>query len=243
MEKVMEQIRSLFQSEEWDDSEKVEKSELLLEQALREDPQNTQLWMLRSIIVLETPIADYMKSMQYLNEILSYDPDNTLAWVLLAYVQNTYEELKPEVKDALLSQMNRETDAEKLSLLCLAVAWYYFDKDFDTCERYVKQSIAHCSTYSSNYWCLSRLYAYYEKNTDQIVEYTQKALKNLEIIYVTNAENTSVFALKPYLGEKFSGFVPIEELSPVPDLTLFMKSNIWGVHKNDIVLEGVCPTS
>jgi tetratricopeptide (TPR) repeat protein len=238
MDTVIAEIQKIFISDKLDDSEKIEKGDSILAGALKQDPTNTQLWILRALLALEVPVVDYIRSLEYIRNILGYDPNHTIAWILLAYIQETHEELHEDVKDSLVNLLDKEKNPEKRSLLNLAIAWYYFSKDFPTCEQYLLQAIRHFPGYPAHYRWLQSLYIYHRKNLGKIRELAENAVKHIEIIYIYDNDQRFIQQIQPYLGENFKGFVPGNESRGIPNLDLFLQSEIKMLHTTDSVAKG-----
>ncbi|REK65188.1 MAG: hypothetical protein DF221_06410 [Brevibacillus sp.] len=245
METVIAELHRIFLSDNLDSIEKIEKGDALLARALQQDPTNTQLWFLRALVVLETPVVDYISSMEYIRSVLEYDPHHTIAWVLLAYIQETHEELREDVKDSLVVLLAKETDPEKRSLLNMAISWYYFYKDFPTSERYLQQAIRDFPDYPAHYRQLISLYVFHTKDKKHlglIRELAANAIKRLETIYLFEDDQRFIQEIQPYLGENFKGFVPRYESCSdsvdIPDLVHFLQSQVKMLHTTDSIAKG-----
>ena len=156
-------------------------AEKLLEQALQNDPQNTDLLLKLAVLVQEFPYVDL--SIPRLEKILSYDPDNALALLILA---ETNYHLYTEISKPLFGKLISVTtgNAEIDSMLRYAATWFFIINPNDhELEKLLLESINICQSHVNNYKTLAELYMRQEKYSEA-KKLLQKAMKNVvKILY------------------------------------------------------------
>ena len=160
-------------------------AEKLLEHALQDDPQNTDLLLKLAVLVQEFPYVDL--SIPRLEKILSYDPDNALALLILA---ETNHHLYSEISKPLFDKLTSVTtgNAEIDSMLRYAASWFYDSWFYDNnpndyeLEKLLLESINICQSHVNNYEALAELYMRQARYSEAKIM-MQKAIKNVTKIY------------------------------------------------------------
>lgn len=161
-----------------------EATEVLIEEHLKKNPDNIELWIRLAILELSPPLADYYKSIDCLKRVLEYENDNFYAIVLLAYVNDSrLGGVQEELYNKLC--MCRTTDNEEKSIVEMAKSWYYRHNDMGMYEKQLVSSISLCGSHVWNRVELGQLNirnGMYEEGTN----YIKSALKNVKLVYSTN---------------------------------------------------------
>ena len=181
-------------------------AEKLLEQALQDDPQNTDLLLKLAVLVQEFPYVDL--SIPSLEKILSYDPDNALALLVLA---ETNYHLYTEISKPLFDKLTSVTtgNAEIDSMLRYAATWFFINNPNDhELEKLLLESINICQSHVNNYKTLAELYMQQGKYSEA-KKMMQKAIKNLIKVRTQGLDMTDV---KKFLAEYVSGIHSTSDL-------------------------------
>jgi hypothetical protein len=179
--------------------------ETLLVNYLERHPQDTDMWLKLTMVEFHPPWEDYDRIEKYITAILKYDKNNIQALLILAYAQYIY---RGEVSDNLCVHLQDcctiTTDKELLSMIYLAIAWYYSSKNELVYEKTLLQSISYCDEHVDNYLLLARRYFKTKRNTEaRIMVY--RALANIRKIYRDGDASFDVTDIKPFFDEYFKG--------------------------------------
>lgn len=191
-------------------SEKVlEQMESLLMNYLKDNPQDTDMWLKLAMLEFTPPWEDYDRIEKYINSILKYDENNVQALLVLA---NTQCALRGDVSDDLFVRLQRccdiVTDRELLSMLYSAIAWYYSWyslRDEKKYELSLLRSIDYCSAHVTNYKYLGILYLETDREAEgkKMIQY---ALANVRKIYEINKDFVyDITDLNRFFNEFFIG--------------------------------------
>jgi len=164
-------------------------AEKLLEQALQNDPQNTDLLLKLAILVQEFPYVSL--SIPRLEKILSYDPDNALALLVLAETNyHLYTEISKPLFDKLTTLITGNAEID--SMLRYAATWFFiiYPNDHEL-ERLLLESINLCQSHVNNYKALAELYMRQEKYS-KAKQMMQKAMKNVTKIYTKEVRTKEI---------------------------------------------------
>ena len=185
--------------------EELEKIEFLIEDKLKQDPNNIALWLRLAILELVPPLVDHKKSIDSLNKALAIDKNNAIAMLLLAYV-NYY--CVAGVDEELMNTLNsiRTDDNEINSMLKYVASWFYIDKDPRLEELLLQESINFCKEHVYNYVHLAELYFKQGRNQKAKV-LVEKALGNVKKIYSLNdsKEGYDFTDVHKFLNERIKG--------------------------------------
>jgi lipopolysaccharide biosynthesis regulator YciM len=156
----------------------------LLEEYLKNNPQDTQAWLRLFMISMSDrlDLENEMRAIEACKSILAYDPYNVRALLALSYVYYYYPHNKYE--DAIVEKLfTVQTDnQEDMSLIELARARYYEDKnDAVLQEKALVKSIAYSEKFVRNYEMLGTLYARYGR-FDEAIPLLKKALANIKFV-------------------------------------------------------------
>jgi len=204
-------------------SEKVlEQMESLLMDYLKDHPQDTEIWLKLAMVEFTPPWEDYDRIEKYINSILEYDKNNAQSLLVLAYAQRVY---RGDISDDLFIRLQRccdiITDRELLSMLYLAIAWYYSWhslRDEKKHELSLLQSIDYCSKHVHNYKLLGRLYLKTGREAEG-KKMIQHALANIRKVYKEDNDDDSVY--------------------DITDITTFFNDYYRGTHVTQSTLESM----
>ena len=189
-----------------------------VEEQLKHESNDIELWIILAITIIAVPIVDYEKSIACLEKAFAIDSNNPIALIVLTYVYH-YE--LGGIDDILLHQIKTlHTDSNEInSMLKYVASWSYSytkKQHYDLEEKLLKESIALCDKHVWNYVDLAELY-HQQKRYLEINKLIQKALSNIKKIYTD--EN-------------------IDEYK-TPSINDFINSRIKGTHITDINVEGI----
>lgn len=176
--------------------------ESILESYLQEYPNDTDMWLRLAMVEFTPPLEDYERIEKYIEAILKYDPTNIKGILVLAYVQyilrgKIYEELFVRLKTLCVIE-----DKEWLSMIYLAMAWYYETTDEEKYEQLLLESIRYCDKHVNNFDLLGGLYL----KTGRGVEgkkILQFAISNVQ--EVTSGGFADVDDVEFFFNERFKG--------------------------------------
>jgi len=190
-------------------SERVlEQMESLLMNYLKNHPRDTNMWLKLTMVEFTPPWEDYDRIEKHITRILEYDENNIQGLLILAYAQRAY---RGDVSDDLFAHLQRccniVTDRELLSMLYLAMAWYYSWyslRDEKKYELSLLQSIDYCSAHVYNYELLGRLYLKTGRQIEgkKMIRY---ALANVRKIYGENYFSLDVTDINEFFDQCFRG--------------------------------------
>jgi tetratricopeptide (TPR) repeat protein len=135
----------------------MEKSENVLLNYLKDNPQDTAAWLLLLRIECNSPHDDPERIHEYANNILSYDPTNAYALLFLSYASyfllaNTREELYPKL---CLAQ---NQGPKIMAMIEIAKAYHFETRDIAKSMECLRRSIAYFPGYCTSYTMLGELY-------------------------------------------------------------------------------------
>ena len=174
-------------------------AEKLLEQALQNDPQNTDLLLKLAVLVQESP--DFDLSIPRLEKILSYDPDNALALLILAETNYHFcSQISKSLFDKLTSLTTGNVEID--SMLRYAATWFFTinPNDYEE-EKLLLESISICQSHVNNYEALAELYLRQERYSEAKRMF-QNAIKNVIRVRAKDRDMTNV---QKFLAEYVSG--------------------------------------
>lgn len=177
----------------------------LVEEQLKYESHDIELWISLAIAIAAVPIVDYEKSIACLQKALAIDNNNPIALIVLAHV---YEYELGGIDDMLLHQIKTlHTDSDEVnSMLKYVASWSYSytkKQHYDLEEQLLKESIDLCDKHVWNYDHLARLYLrqkrYLEVNT-----LVKKALKNIKYVY-SDDDNYDITNINEFINERIKG--------------------------------------
>jgi tetratricopeptide (TPR) repeat protein len=162
-------------------NDKIEKIEILIEEKLKQEPNNIELWLKLAMLELEIPLVDHEKSIKCLEKVLTIEKNHAITTLLLATVHNYY---LGDIDEMLVNKLNTiQTDSDEInSMLKYATSWFYEYKDTKQEEKLLKESINIYPKHVCNYVSLAKLYFRLGKDAEA-KKLVQKALKNVKKIY------------------------------------------------------------
>ncbi len=186
--------------------------ERLLEEAIKNDPQDTELLLKIAVLEFKTPFVDDEKGIAALQKIFEYDPDNAYALMLLACIN--YFLLGVVNKNDLLSRLSfLETGNNELDSMLRYTATWYYDYDYHNpakldinkrVEKLLLESIKKCQSHVKNYAELARLY-FHQNRYDEALMAVKQAIKNVEKVYGDKIESCDDSDVQEFLNEYITG--------------------------------------
>ncbi len=170
-------VTKILELDKEDKEDKWVEIEKLLENGLKKDPNNIDLWIRLAVLELRSPFLDKEKSIECLENVFKIEKDHPIALLLKAYIlDRDFDSFDKNLTNKLSSL---KTDSDKInSMLRFAASWYYKKiKDFDREEKLLRESI---NFYKGHVWNHMRLAALcLEKGQEQETnELVKTALKN-----------------------------------------------------------------
>lgn len=143
----------------------LQKAEDMLMDYLITQPKDTYAWLLLTRIECNSPFEDADRIKHYAEHVLTYDPENPYALLFLSYADYY---LRGSSDETLYSKLLRakSDNSQILSMIEIAKAYYWEDRDPQKFEDALKSSIKHCSSYVTNYTELGKLYIKQGKKTE-----------------------------------------------------------------------------
>lgn len=188
-------------------SEKVlEQMESLLTSYLKDHPQDTEIWLKLIMVEFTPPWEDYDRIEKYINSILEYDKNNIQSLLILADAQCAY---RGGISDDLFIRLqdccNINIDKELLSMIYLAIAWYYKYKDEKKYEQALLKSIDYCSEHVRNYELLGKLYFKMGREADSK---KMIALASANVRKISRDDNSvpDITDITPFFDEFYRGY-------------------------------------
>ena len=177
----------------------------LVEEQLKHESNDIELWISLAITIITVPIVDYETSIACLEKALAIDNNNPIALIVMAHVYH-YE--LGGIDDILLHQIKTlHTDSNEInSMLKYVASWSYSytkKQHYDLEEELLKESIDLCDTHVWNYVHLAKLYTR-QKRYLEINSPIKKALSNIQKIYVGKYEE-DITDINEFISEKIKG--------------------------------------
>jgi hypothetical protein len=185
----------------------LEKIDFLLESYLEDHPQDTEIWVKRIRVEFNSPWEDYDRIEKYVNSVLKYDKNNIQSLLLLAYAQSVYRgKVKDDLFIQLLSCCPITADKEVLSMIHLALSWYYSWKDIKKYEEQLLASIFHYNKHVNNYRYLAKLY-YTTGRFSEAKEMMLHALANIRKVYENDYDYSlrDIASITSFFDEYYKG--------------------------------------
>lgn len=159
----------------------VMKAEELIEEELKKDLYNKDLWLKLSITELCVPLVDYEKSLECIAKIYAIDKNNIYALIIECCV---YYFHLGGVDERLFSKLNSINEDNKhiMSIVKYIMSWYYRDSDIESKTNLLEESIYLYDRYVSNYEKLGAIYIKQGK-VAQGRKIIKQALNNIELVY------------------------------------------------------------
>ena len=209
LQKIHELNKSYSAVLPWGPSEKIlTEVESLLMSYLESHPEDTEMWLKLIKVEFTSPFEDYERIEKYVTTLLEYDENNVQGLLALAYAQRAY---RGDVSDDLFVRLQRccdiTTDKKLLSMLYLAIAWYYSWyslRDEKKHELSLLRSIDYCGEYVHNYELLGRLYLKIGREVEG-KKMIRCALANVRKIYGENYSSFDVTDINEFFYEFFKG--------------------------------------
>ena len=181
-------------------------AEIIIENILKNEPQNTELWLIYAKMELTIPLVDFIKSMECLNQILEYDKTNFEAILLLCCIKHFW---LGGVDDELMAKLDsiKTNDKEKLSMIEYVKSWYYdIKEDNKMYEQVLLKSIELFSGHVFNYKALGQFYIKHGRIKEG-KELIKLALKNVQFIYSKDSDfaNYDHINLNQYFNQLVKG--------------------------------------
>jgi len=179
----------------------------LIDKYLKKNPEDTDARLRLVRLTYNPRWEDPELLVKYLNKIFKYDPDNIYATLILAYTEDIWG---GGITDRVFEKLNNlsSENPEILSIIELAKAWYYEEKDDkELYEKHLLGSIGYCNKHVKNYKFLAYFYAQKGKNNES-KQLARKAIHNVEVIY--NKDYYSIIDIdmtdvEDFINERFKG--------------------------------------
>ncbi|MBD3231047.1 hypothetical protein GF322_00095 [Candidatus Dependentiae bacterium] len=185
--------------------DELRKIERLIEDKLKEEPNNIGLLLRLAVLEIDPPFADHEKSIFFLQKVLAIDNNNAIAILLLAYV-NYY--CIAGIDEKLMNKLNSiyTDDNEINSMLKYVASWFYIDKDSKLEEMLLQESINFCESHVYNLVHLAELY-FKQGRTQEAKALVEKALSNVKKIYRFDMDDEVYDAtdVDEFLNERIKG--------------------------------------
>ena len=195
-ESLIKEVNKLVKTRNSDD---IDKAEMLLENYLKENPKDIEMWIRFCVFELQPPLCDGERGLKYIYKVLEMDPNNFEAVMLMACIDRFLASANSVI--IKLSQI-RTDDPEKLSMIEYAKAWSYerieednykaihgnLDGFYKSPENYkqteeaLKKSINLYPCHVYSYKHLARIYNRCNKKASA-AKLIKKAIKNVKVIY------------------------------------------------------------
>lgn len=178
----------------------LEKLETAFEKYLAKNHHNVITWLQFAKFLFFPPIVNESKTIEVLKQALEYNPLNPYLILMLAYFQSIYGGMSQETIEQI--KMVKSDDAEIMSMLELAHAWYYSFQDQKNYEKHLLRSINYCDKHVNNYTAISELYGQQGKY-QEAKQLREKALQNVKII--TKIEEFDSFDINAFFNYFYKG--------------------------------------
>ncbi|WP_253287556.1 tetratricopeptide repeat protein [Clostridium bornimense] len=159
----------------------VYKAEEIIENKLKDDNENIDLWIKLGVTVLCPPLVDYEKALKCVEKIYELDNDNLYALILECY---THHFELGGVDSKMYHKLNNiKTDNKKLlSMIKYIMSWYYRFEDYENREKLLIESINLCDRFVCNFNELGYIFFRQNKLSESQAMY-KKALDNIQLVY------------------------------------------------------------
>jgi hypothetical protein len=184
--------------------------ELILMSYLEHYPKDTEIRLKLVMIEFTPPLEDYDKIEDYINAIITYDKDNIKGWLILAYAQYIFRGQIQQDLFLQLKKMSEFVDKELLSMIYLAMAWYYESIKEKAYEQLLLESICFCDKHVKNYLLLGRFYLNIGKKVEG-KKMIQIALNNIQKIYADDDLVNDITDVDAFFNEFFKGICITQE--------------------------------
>jgi tetratricopeptide (TPR) repeat protein len=177
----------------------------LVEEQLKYESNNINLWISLAIAIITVPIVDYEKSIACLEKALAIDSNHPIALIVLAHV---YEYQLGGIDDILLHRIKTlKTDSDEInSMLKYVASWSYSytkKQHYDLEEELLKESIALYDKHVWNYEHLARLYLQQQRYLE-VNSLIKKALSNVQTIYYEHS-GIDITNIEKFINEQIKG--------------------------------------
>ena len=159
----------------------IERIEKIIDEYLKNNPYDTEIWILQALLVYESPLNDLMKTINCLKKVLIFDPNNTTAALFLGYVYE-YSSYIPE--DFFHKLLNIKSDNNEIASMIEFVKYFYYryKENNELIEQTLLQSIALCSNHVWNNIKLDQFYLQ-NKQIDKAKDYIFQGFNNIQYVY------------------------------------------------------------
>lgn len=198
---ILEQARILARQRE---EVGFEKAQEILMDYLKDNLQDTEAWLLLTRIECNSPFDDPERIIHYANHVLAYDPSNVYALLFWSYADYY---LMGSSDDRLYDQlcMAHSTDPEIMSMIELAKARYFEQRNIKKCEDALKTSIEYCQNHVRNFCMLGEVCL----EQGKIVEarcWIEQGLKNIkQVVTSESSYKHDPVSITKFLEEFFAG--------------------------------------
>ena len=178
------------------------KMETLIEEYLKDNPNDVEMLIILALTVDTVPLADCEKAIASLKKALNIDPHNAYALILCAYIETHNMVISEDIFEKLCVIHN--DNLETMSMINFVKAWYFEENDDEKgYEEALLKSIELCKHHSRNYKSLGFYYVKKGKIYEG-KELLKKALLNIKHIY-TEDERHEIYDINQFLNERIKG--------------------------------------
>ena len=178
------------------------KMEELIEEYLKENPNDVEILITLALTVDTVPLADCEKAVTILKKVLNIDPHNAYALILCAYIEVHNMAISNDIFERLCTIHN--DNPEIMSMIAFVKSWGYKTyKDYDNYEKSLLKSIELCQNYTRNYESLGYFYIKQGKIYEG-KELLKKALLNIKHIY-DQTDMYEIYDVTEFLNERIKG--------------------------------------
>ena len=182
----------------------IQAQDLLLEH-LEKFPQDTKAWLLLTRIECNSPLYDHERIYSWCNSVLSYDPENVYALLFLSYADHY---LTGNSDNKLINKLSqaKSDHPELLSLIEIAKARYWEDRNKEEYEKSLLNSISLCKKHVRNYEMLAKFYTKQKKINLAIPLIKQAIINQKELRSKNKNDDWNVTDMNDLLEEFFIGY-------------------------------------
>ena len=180
-----------------------EKIEVLIEERLKEEPNNVDLWLRLAKVELLFPFCDNFKSIACLEEVLKIEKDNPIAILMLAYVTDL--NVGTMGKELMNKLCLLKMDFDELnSMFRYMASRFYWGKNSEKERQLLEESINIYKGHVNNYVRLADLY-FLQGRDSEAKELIKQALKNVKKVYSEDLSEYDSTDPNEFIEERIKG--------------------------------------
>lgn len=207
-QELVTNLESLSQKyEEIDDQKILDDIEQEFLKYLNDNPNDSEAWIQLAIFVNEAPLADYISSIKYLEQLLSREPDNVRALVVLSEIEDSNLGHCSRKTYDMLSKI-RTSNREAMSIVEYAMARFHLLNDNKQYEEHLERSVNYYSGHVHNNKELAKIYLAQGK-LEEGCKLLKQALRGVTCLYpeiwLYVDKTFSIGAVDEYIAEFITG--------------------------------------